>query len=193
MTVFHSDRACGFREVVSNGRERACDWIHLDDFTFARQRVCSSNMAGFHSQRDDSSLQSIQPPQDLSLGSFGNLSGLSTPAKGMRIPSSSTVPSSAPLATPTPPRVSSYIRKKLEDGATPVAKKLGVVGTDTGADDYDDDGDILNSMQRDRKFNDELGSASVERGKRSRTSTANGKSNNLTLRDQEKVRVYRHG
>ena len=148
-------------------------------------------MAGSYSQRDDSSLQSIAPPQDLSLGSLANLSGLSTPAKGMRIPSSSTVPSSAPLATPTPPRVSSYIRKKLEDGATPVAKKLGVAGTDTAVDDYDDDGgDILNSMQRDRKLNEELGSASVERGKRSRTSTANGKSNNLTLRDQEKVRVY---
>ena len=70
-----------------------------------------------------------------------------------------------------------------------MAKKLGVSGTDTAADDYDDDMDILNSMQRDRKLNDELGNASVERGKRSRTNTANGKSNNLTLRDQEKVRV----
>lgn len=145
-------------------------------------------MAGNYSQRDDSSLQSIAPPQDLSLGSLANLSGLSTPAKGMRIPSSSTVPSSTQVATPTPPRVSSYIRKKLEDGATPMAKRLGVSGTDT-QDDYEDDGDILNSMQRDRKLNEELGSTSVERGKRSRTSPANGKSNNLTLRDQEKVRV----
>ncbi|KZV62762.1 hypothetical protein PENSPDRAFT_758485 [Peniophora sp. CONT] len=143
-------------------------------------------MAGSYSQRDDSSLQSIAPPQDLSLGSLANLSGLSTPARGMRIPSSSTVPSSTTLATPTPPRVSSYIRKKLEDGATPVAKKLGVAGTDNADDYFDEEGDILNSMQRDRRMNEELGNASVERGKRSRTNTANGKSNNLTLRDQEK-------
>jgi hypothetical protein len=152
--------------------------------------LTSAMSTSFTSQRADDSLLSMVSPPNLSLGSLANISGVSTPVRGLRIPSSSTAPSSAPVATPSPPRVSSYIRKKLEEGATPVARKLGVSGTDNlPDDDGETDGDILNSMTREKKWDDEFGTPSSARPKRSRQSTGNGnaRSNNLTLRDQEKV------
>ncbi|KAI0062162.1 hypothetical protein BV25DRAFT_1886017 [Artomyces pyxidatus] len=134
-------------------------------------------MSAALNQRADTSALSAP---DLSLGSM--ISGFSTPAKSMRIPSTSsqtTAPSSAHLATPSPPH--GFPRRK-GDEATPVARRLGLSNHDL---DEEDEADVLNTAQRDKKWDDELGTPLNGRGKR-RPSAANAKGNNLTLRDQEK-------
>ncbi|KAI0052262.1 hypothetical protein FA95DRAFT_1533022 [Auriscalpium vulgare] len=133
-------------------------------------------MSAALNQRADTSGQSIP---DLSLGSV--LSGFSTPAKSFRIPSTSsqtTAPSSVPVSTPSPPH--GFMRRK-GDEATPLARRLGL----SNHDEDDIDSDVLNTAQREKRWEDEMGTPLNGRGKR-RSSAANVKSTNLTLRDQEK-------
>ncbi|KAI0321295.1 hypothetical protein OF83DRAFT_1051431 [Amylostereum chailletii] len=149
-------------------------------------------MSAALNQRGDISVQSAVTGPDFSLGSLA--SGFSTPAKSLRIPSGSTAPSSQPVATPSPPQNgSSFLRRKLDEGTTPVARRHGRLANHDDDDDDDDDADepdpdVLNTAHHDHKWDDEFGSPAHSRPKRSRTSTANGngKGNNLTLRDQEK-------
>ena len=81
--------------------------------------------------RADTSLQSLgSAPGDLSLGSLAGGGFLPTPA-GRRLASGSTVASSAPLATPSPPNAAQFTRRRLEE-ATP--RRGGI------DDSIDDDG-----------------------------------------------------
>lgn len=132
----------------------------------------------------DSSFQSLGTP-DLSLGSL--ISGISTPAKSFRVSSASsqtTAPSSAPISTPSPPH--SLIRRK-GDEATPVALRRHVASRE---EDDEQGTDPLNTSRKEDSWEGDLGTPLNTRGKRSKSNPANAKGNNLTLRDQEKVRGF---
>ncbi|TFY83178.1 hypothetical protein EWM64_g832 [Hericium alpestre] len=136
-------------------------------------------MSAALNQRSDSSFQShsnshsILPQPDLSLGSL-----ISTPAKSIRVPSSAS--RDGPLSTPSPP----YFRRNADDArSTPVARRLGLSGHDEEDGDLGDD--VLNTAQKDRKWDDAGEGSSTAAGRRKRSS-ANGKGVHLTLRDQEK-------
>ena len=144
-------------------------------------------MSSALNMRADSSMQSVGTHLDLSLGSLA--SGFSTPAKSLRIPSTSsgtTAPSTAPLTTPSPP---TYFRRPTSE-VTPVARRLGLSGHDE--DGEDPEVDILNTVVRDKKWDEGADTPLNGRSKRARTSAAGAKSVNLTLRDQEKVRALVH-
>jgi hypothetical protein len=131
--------------------------------------------------RADTSIQSIGSQiGDLSLASFA--SGFSTPARNTRAASGSTAASSAPLATPSPPTAAQFTRRRLED---PTPKRRGL-------DEIDDtDGDVLDTPGREKKWEEGLDATPApDRTKRGRGAAGKG-SVNLTLRDQEKVRVRR--
>ena len=142
----------------------------------------SNGMSAALNQQADSSFQSLGTP-DLSLGSL--ISGISTPAKSFRVSSVSshtTAPSSAPISTPSPPHAP--IRRK-GDEATPVVQRRHI----TGREENDDpESDVLNASQPEN-WEGDLGTPLNTRGKRSKSDTTNPKGNNLTLRDQEKVRA----
>lgn len=127
--------------------------------------------------RADTSIQSLGSQPDLSLGSFA--SGFSTPARNHRVASGSTAASSAPLATPSPPTAAQFARRRFED---PTPKRRGPDDTD------DTDGDVLDTPGQEKKWGDVDGTPAPDRLKRSKGATGKG-SVNLTLRDQEKVRV----
>lgn len=130
--------------------------------------------------RADTSLQSIGSHPDLSLGSFA--SGFSTPARNARVASGSTAASSAPLATPSPPTAAQFARRRFED---PTPRRRGL-------DDADEtDGDILDTPGQEKKWGEGL-DATPAPDRKARGKAAAGKGSvNLTLRDQEKVRVLR--
>ena len=138
--------------------------------------------------RADSSTQSGLTLQDLSLGSFGSIS---TPAK-LRIPSASsgtTAASSAPLGTPSPPNTHITRRSRVDDAGTPLSKRLASFSKNVD-EDYDEGGDVLDTPAREAK--DELTTPAPNRlSAKRKSSNVNGAkgSSNLTLRDQEKVRV----
>ena len=137
------------------------------------------------SAQADSSFQSLGTP-DLSLGSL--VSGISTPAKSFRVSSASshtTAPSSAPISTPSPPHAP--VRRK-GDEATPVALRRHHIST--REDDDEQGSDPLNASRKDDSWEGDLGTPLNTRGKRSKSNAANAKGNNLTLRDQEKVRNF---
>lgn len=139
-------------------------------------------MSAALNQQADSSFQSLGTP-DLSLGSL--ISGISTPAKSLRVSSASshtTAPSSAPISTPSPPHAP--IRRK-GDEATPVALRRHIASRE---ENDDPESDALNISQPENNWEGDLGTPLNTRGKRSKSNSANPKSNNLTLRDQEKVR-----
>lgn len=117
----------------------------------------------------DSSSQSQLTLQDLSLGSLPSLSpGFSTPGRSSRIPSGTTAASSALVNTPSP-------------GSVSASRRLGFSRT---IDDQDEDGSIVETPGRFTK--DVTGTPGPLSSKRK--SAAKG-SSNLTLRDQEKVRL----
>ena len=127
--------------------------------------------------RADTSIQSIGSQPDLSLGSFA--SGFSTPARNPRVASGSTAASSAPVATPSPPTAAQFARRRFDD---PTPKRRG-------ADDADEtDADVLDTPGQERKWADVDGTPGPDRTKRGKGAAGKG-SVNLTLRDQEKVRV----
>ena len=139
-------------------------------------------MSAALNQQADSSFQSLGTP-DLSLGSV--ISGISTPAKSFRVSSLSshtTAPSSAPISTPSPPHA--HIRRK-GDEATPVALRRHIAARE---ENDDPESDVLNASQPENNWEGDLGTPLNTRGKRSKSNATNPKGNNLTLRDQEKVR-----
>lgn len=119
---------------------------------------------------------------DLSLPSFA--SGFSTPGRNLRHASGSTIASSAPLPTPSPPTAAQFTRRRLEE-PTPVA--LG--RRKSGLDDLDDnDGEnILDTPGKEKSLHDSLDASAPGRPARTRSAGAKGGGINLTLRDQEKV------
>ncbi|KAF8504365.1 hypothetical protein F5888DRAFT_1655142 [Russula emetica] len=135
-------------------------------------------MSAALNQQADSSFQSLGTP-DLSLGSL--ISAIPTPSKSLRVSSVSsntTAPSSAPISTPSPPRA--RIRRK-GDEATPVSLRRHI-----GREEDDDpESDALNAS-KENNWEGDLGTPLNTRGKNSKSSAANTKGNNLTLRDQEK-------
>ncbi|KAI0295796.1 hypothetical protein BC826DRAFT_1104178 [Russula brevipes] len=136
--------------------------------------------AALNKQVADSSFQSLGTP-DLSLGSL--VSGISTPAKSLRVSSVSshtTAPSSAPISTPSPPHA---ITRRKGDEATPIAQRRHIHGRE---EDEDPEFDALNSSQKENNWEGDLGTPLNTRGKRSKSNATNPKGNNLTLRDQEK-------
>ncbi|KAI0948832.1 hypothetical protein AcV7_009468 [Taiwanofungus camphoratus] len=141
-------------------------------------------MSAALNSRPDTSAQSIGTHPDFSFNSFG--SAFSTPAKKLRIPSSSsqtTAPSSAPLSTPSPPNaLSSFSRRKADD-ATPAARRFGLSGHEEEGEDTD--GDVLDTPGKDRRWDDVSATPAPGRPKRTRSAGAKG-GINLTLRDQEK-------
>jgi len=142
-----------------------------------------NGMSAALNQRADSSFQSLGTP-DLSLGSL--ISGVSTPAKSFRVSSVSshtTAPSSAPISTPSPPHAP--VRRRGDD-ATPAALRRHVSARE---EDDDPETDALNATQKDN-WEGDLGTPLNTRGKRSKSNATNAKGNNLTLRDQEKVRGH---
>ena len=140
-------------------------------------------MSAALNQQADSSFQSLGTP-DLSLGSV--ISGISTPAKSLRVSSVSshtTAPSSAPISTPSP--LHAPVRRK-GDEATPMALRRHIAGRE---ENDDPESDALNASQPENNWEGDLGTPLNTRGKRSKSNATNPKSNNLTLRDQEKVRA----
>lgn len=114
---------------------------------------------------------------EVSLGSLA--SGFSTPARHLRIPSTSsrtTAQSSVPIATPSPPGSSSALTSRRKTG---LPSKLGVSSTDG---DDDDGGDLLDTPAADKKRDVQT----PRKGAVRPTATTN-KGVTLTLRDQEKV------
>ena len=141
-------------------------------------------MSAALNQQADSSFQSLGTP-DLSLGSL--ISAVSTPAKPLRVSSVSshtTATSSAPISTPSPPHAA--IRRK-GDEKTPVGLRRHI--SDREEDD-DPESDALNASRKENNWEGDLGTPLDTRGKRSKSNPANAKGNNLTLRDQEKVRGF---
>ncbi|KAI0761493.1 hypothetical protein BD413DRAFT_485884 [Trametes elegans] len=139
--------------------------------------------------RGDTSTQSSGTVPDISLGSLNTT--FSTPARSLRIPSTSTgttAVSSGPLSTPSPPAgLSTFARKRAEE-ATPVAKRLG--HEDEGETREEHESDVLDTPDgRDKRWGDVSGVAAPGRPKRTRSAgTGAGAKGglNLTLRDQEK-------
>lgn len=136
--------------------------------------------------RADTSALSIGTHPDLSLGSLA--SGFSTPARKLRIPTTtqSSSPSSAPISTPSPPNVPTFARKKADE-ATPVARRFSSFAHEE--DGEDGGADVLDTPGREKKWGDTLETPAVGRMVRTRSTGAKG-GVNLTLRDQEKVRLY---
>ena len=140
----------------------------------------------------DTSIQSTGTTHpDLSLGSLN--SHFSTPGRNIslttRIPSVSsptTAASSAPLSTSSPPNPS-VARRHVQDATTPNAKRfgLGVSVADHHEDEGEDaDGDVLDTPGQDKRWGGDVAAP----GRPKRTRSAGSKvTNNLTLRDQEKV------
>jgi hypothetical protein len=131
----------------------------------------------------DSSFQSLGTP-DLSLGSL-----ISTPAKSLRLSSLSshtTAPSSAPISTPSPPHP--FVRRKGDED-TPVVPRRHISARE---EDVNLESDPLNASQNVDNWEGDLGTPLNTRPTRSKSSATNSKGNNLTLRDQEKVRLVPH-
>ncbi|KAI6027197.1 hypothetical protein EDC04DRAFT_3142904 [Pisolithus marmoratus] len=141
--------------------------------------------AALHLRTGDSSNHSGATLPDISLGSL--VSGLSTPGRGLRAPSSAsrtTAPSSAPVSTPSPP-VANHATSGL-------GKRLGAFGLssrdeDDGIDDGDGDGQteaadggFLNTPAT------KLDAPETPVARRRARGNAPGKGVTLTLRDQEK-------
>ncbi|KAI0648530.1 hypothetical protein C8Q79DRAFT_579126 [Trametes meyenii] len=122
--------------------------------------------------RADTSTQSAGTVPDISLGSF--TSTFSTPARSLRIPSTTT----------------GTTARRAQD-ATPVAKRQ-VSGRleDEGETHEEHDGDVLDTPDvREKKWGEASEAATPGRHARRRSVGAGGKGGiNLTLRDQEKVR-----
>jgi hypothetical protein len=144
--------------------------------------------------RDNSTLSNGTHP-DISLSSLP--SGFSTPARNHRALSSSsqtTAPSSAPIATPSPPALSTtFSRRKTEDGAA-LARRLGTLShfDEETQEEGGAGGDLLDTPGVEKKrWGDSLETPVATRPKRARASvgatTGGTKGSALTLRDQEKV------
>lgn len=122
---------------------------------------------------------------DISLASLA--SDFSTPARGLRIPSTSsrtTAPSSAQLSTPSPP-LPSFSRARKGDDQPSLLKSR--ISFDDGEDAAD--GDLLDTPGMERKkWGDGNDTPVTSRPKRTRSSVGGTKGVTLTLRDQEKVR-----
>lgn len=125
--------------------------------------------------RADTSTQSAGTVPDISLGSF--TSTFSTPARPLRIPSTST-------ATTAVSPSGSFAKRRAEE-ATPISKRFVRDG-----DDDDHDGDVLDTPdgRKEGKWADVSEVAAPGRPTRTRSAGAKG-GVNLTLRDQEKVSV----
>ncbi|KAF9447239.1 hypothetical protein P691DRAFT_131435 [Macrolepiota fuliginosa MF-IS2] len=128
---------------------------------------------------------------EISLGSLA--SGFSTPGRHLRIPSissRSTAQSSAPIATPSPPTVSSVLSRRKVDGGLGFSSRLGSLSRDDRDGDDGDDGvggDLLDTPAVDKKRYGEDAETPMRGGKRgARASAAGTKGVTLTLRDQEK-------
>ncbi|RDB26693.1 Anucleate primary sterigmata protein B [Hypsizygus marmoreus] len=142
--------------------------------------------AALATQQDSSTLSNGTHP-DISLGSL--VSGFSTPARSLRIPSSSshtTAPSSAPISTPSPPAGPVFSHRKGE--STSISRRLNTLNQ------FDDDGqeieggDLLDTPGADKKkWGDAPETPMATRPKRNaRASVGGTKGTTLTLRDQEK-------
>lgn len=140
--------------------------------------------------RENSTMSNGTHP-DISLGSLA--SGFSTPARNIRVPSSSshtTAQSSAPIATPSPPAISTaFTRRKTED-ATALARRLGTL-SHLDEETQEEGDDLLDTPGAEKKrWADGPDTPMATRPKRTRASvgaTLGGtKGSALTLRDQEK-------
>ena len=125
----------------------------------------------------DTSAQSSGTVPDISLGSFA--STFSTPARKLRIPSTSTGTTAV-----SPPN---GVSKRRAEEATPISKRFGL--TD---DVEEEDGDVLDTPDA-RKGPERWGGGEATDvsapGRPKRTRSVGSKGGiNLTLRDQEKVR-----
>ena len=142
--------------------------------------------------RENSTLSNGTHP-DISLGTL--TSGFSTPARIIRVPSSSshtTAPSTALIATPSPPPISTtFTRRKTEDGAA-LAQRLATLSHVNEEAQEEGGGDLLNTPGADNKrWGDGPETPVATRPKRTRASVGAAmggtKGSALTLRDQEKV------
>ncbi|OBZ75317.1 Anucleate primary sterigmata protein B [Grifola frondosa] len=134
--------------------------------------------------RADTSTQSLGTQPDLSLGSFA--SGFSTPARNIRLPSTSTqatAVSSAPLSTPSPSNGSaSYIKRRVDEAAS-APKRFGLSGHLDESEDVD--ADVLDTPGREKRWGDATDTPAAGRVQRTHATGSKG-GLNLTLRDQEK-------
>ena len=114
----------------------------------------------------------------------------STPGRGLRVPSASsrtTAQSSAQVATPSPPSVSTFSRRKgLVDEGPSLSARMSFLNQDDRGEDGE--GDLLDTPGGEKKqWGERSDSPSGTRAKRARPGAAGGKGVTLTLRDQEKV------
>jgi len=116
----------------------------------------------------------------------------STPGRGLRVPSASsrtTAQSSAQVATPSPPSVSTFSRRKGFDEGPSFSARMSFLNQDDRGEDGE--GDLLDTPGGEKKqWGDRSDSPSGTRAKRARPGAAGGKGVTLTLRDQEKVGIY---
>ena len=116
----------------------------------------------------------------------------STPGRGLRVPSASsrtTAQSSAQVATPSPPSVSTFSRRKGLDEGPSLSARMSFLNQDDRGEDGE--GDLLDTPGGEKKqWGDRSDSPSGTRAKRARPGAAGGKGVTLTLRDQEKVGFY---
>lgn len=131
---------------------------------------------------------SLASHPDLSLGSF-NASGISTPGRPLRVPSSSG-PNLYALGTPSPPSNLPFSRKSSgAEGPIPVFRRGSSM---LSQHQEEGDGGVLNTPEAEKKRWDPAGvqepttpKPGVTKSKAGRTSQAGSKV--PTLRDQEKV------
>jgi predicted nucleic acid-binding Zn-ribbon protein len=116
----------------------------------------------------------------------------STPVRGLRVPSASsrtTAQSSSQVATPSPPSLSTFSRRKGLDEGPSLSARMSFLNQDDRGEDGD--GDLLDTPGGEKKqWGDRSDSPSGTRAKRARPGAAAGKGVTLTLRDQEKVGIY---
>jgi predicted nucleic acid-binding Zn-ribbon protein len=116
----------------------------------------------------------------------------STPGRSLRIPSASsrtTAQSSSQVATPSPPSLSTFSRRKGLDEGPSLSARMSFLNQDDRGEDGD--GDLLDTPGGEKKqWGDRSDSPSGTRAKRARPGAAAGKGVTLTLRDQEKVGIY---
>lgn len=146
-----------------------------------------------HMRHADLSSSSTSIHPDFSLGSLSsptnhNIHTYSQPSGSSRVPSTSSqthsAPSSAPLATPSPPGFNNVTRRKTGDRRF----ALSSLGPGGGDDQDDQSGDLLDTPG-ERQWDDMAAGTTPKPNKRAPRTTGGSavKGSALTLRDQEKV------
>jgi hypothetical protein len=148
--------------------------------------------AALNALGDVSRNDSLGTHPDLSLGSF--TSGISgSPARPLRVPSSSTLPSSTALTTPSPPGNLPFSRKaSAADGPVPTFRRM--LSTNLSQHLEEADGAVLNTPDKEKRRWDTGAEQEPTTPKPGAARSKNGKPGQTgpkvpTLRDQEKVRT----